>query len=76
MRYKLHSIINVIYYGMVWYAILIGCKPCSTCVFKETLSSHGSEDKDYDLPESDAMMVLRQVSLLQKAAYDFKILIY
>jgi hypothetical protein len=48
---------------MVWYEILIGCKPCSTYVFKETLLSHGSEDKNYDLPECDAMIVLRQVSL-------------
>jgi len=51
---------------MVWYATLIGCKPCSTYVFKETLSSHSCEDKDYDLPECDAMMVLRQVSLLKR----------
>jgi len=51
---------------MVCYQTLIGCKPCSTYVFKETLSSHSSEGKDYDLPECDAMMVLRQVSLLQR----------
>jgi hypothetical protein len=51
---------------MVWYDTLIGCKPRSTYVFKETLRSHSSEDKDYDLPECDAMMVLKQVSLLQR----------
>lgn len=51
---------------MVWYITLIGCKPYSTYVFKETSSSQSSEDKDYDLPECDAMMVLRQMSLLQK----------
>jgi len=51
---------------MVWYETLIGSKPCSTYVFKETLSSNSSEDKDYVLPEYDATMVLRVVSLLER----------
>jgi len=51
---------------MVWYETLIGCRTCSTYVSKETLSSHSSEDKDNDLPECDAMMILREVSLLQR----------